>query len=384
MPPKKPHKNHTSKPPSSTRAKGKPHQPPPARSNKSETVTITPKESSATEQEILTIFRRTFSHAFTSTLSQTLQEVKGHLYNRDYLQAFGSEEYLQAYVVRWSPSRALAYRKIFLETCEEVTRVFDVNSNGANDSPAEVVCIGGGAGAEVVGIAATVKELVGNRVGSGKETSSSPEQYDKMGTMTGESTSMLNEPEGRSNSIQTASFSELRIFVIDIAPWTTIITSLVASLSQCSPSQEIPLISPDVFSATFDQADILSSHPASPINKSTSLITLLFTTNELFTQSTPKASSFLSGLADRLSSGALLLVVESAGNYSMVKVGEKEYPMPWLLDLILLGRPGDGDSGMWKKIVSEDSVWYRLPKGGLKYPIELENMRYLVRVYQRI
>ena len=86
-----------------------------------------------------------------------------------------------------------------------------------------------------------------------------------------------------------------------------------------------------------------------------------------------------------MSSGALLMVVESAGNYSMVKVGEKEYPMPWLLDLILVGHQGDEDgNGGWKKVASEDSSWYRLPKGGLKYPIELENMRYLIRVYQRV
>ncbi|KAF8429209.1 hypothetical protein EV426DRAFT_527342, partial [Tirmania nivea] len=133
-----------------------------------------------------------------------------------------------------------------------------------------------------------------------------------------------------------------------------------------------PFISPNLLSATFHQGDVLSASTASLITKSTSLITLLSTTNELFTQSTSNATAFLSSLGDRMSSGALLMVVESAGSYSIVKVGEEEYPMPWLLDLML------------KKVVSEDSKWYRLPTGGLKYPIDLENMRYLVRVYQRV
>jgi len=175
----------------------------------------------------------------------------------------------------------------------------------------------------------------------------------------------------------------LHITAIDISPWSTILSSIVTTLTTPSGIQP-PFVSPDAFSVSFTQGDIISGETASKITKSTSLITLLFTTNELFTQSTTKTTAFLSSLGDRVSIGALLVVVESAGDYSTVKVGEREYPMPWLLDLVLVGRQDEESTGAWKKLVVEDSLWYRLPKGKLKYPIELENMRYMVRVYQRL
>ena len=106
----------------------------------------------------------------------------------------------------------------------------------------------------------------------------------------------------------------------------------------------------------------------------------MFTTNELYSQSTATTNRFLGGLAERVAAGAMLLVVESAGSYSLVKVGGREYPMTWLLDLVMLGK--DGKGGMWEKIVGEESRWFRLGEG-LKFPLGLENMRYLVRLYRR-
>lgn len=311
------------------------------------------------EQETLTIFRRTFSHVFTETLNESLQEIKGHLYNRDYLRAFGSEKYLQAYAARWSPSRALAYRTIFLDTCMDVRRIFNVCEESGG-LPMEIACIGGGAGAEVVGAAAAMKDLAQER------------WKDRVG-----------EGSGMSNKGDVSVLPRLQITAIDISPWSTILSSIVATLTTPYGIQP-PFVPPNTFSASFVQGDILSGETASKITKSTSLITLLFTTNELFTQSTVKATAFLSSLGDRVSIGTLLMVVESAGDYSTVKVGEREYPLTWLLDLILVGRQDGESTGAWKVLVAEDSTWYRLPKGKLKYPIELENMRYMVRVYQRL
>jgi len=384
MPPKKAQATHrtlTSKPPSSVQSKrSASHAAKSSRKPESNSSTV------QSEQEILTIFRRTFSHAFTNTLPQTLQEVKGHLYNRDYLKAFGSEEYLQAYVVRWSPSRALAYKRIFLDTCKEIRKVLYVEEEGYSKN-AQIVCIGGGAGAEVVGIAAAVKELTqwGGAI-HGEEGAKTLEQENEQKSKPNASGEADRKSENHQERKERnwPSLSRLHVTAIDIAFWANTISSLVSSLTQTSEAQP-PFISPDLFSATFHQGDVLSASTESLITKSTSLITILFTTNELFTQSTSSATAFLSSLGGRVSSGALLMVVESAGSYSMVKVGGKEYPMPWLLDLILVGRQGGEDgNGVWEKIVSEDSNWYRLPKEGLRYPIELEDMRYLVRVYQRV
>ncbi|KAI5811397.1 hypothetical protein DFH27DRAFT_620622, partial [Peziza echinospora] len=293
-------------------------------------------------QHILNIFRRTFTQTFNSALPDTLQAVKQHLYNREYAAAFGTEENLRAYVVRWSPSRALAYRTIFLETCDELRGIFDVEKMGAGRT--EVVSIGGGAGAEVVAAAAAQKV----------------------------------EPN----------HSQLHLTSIDIASWTEIITSLATALTVplTGPNPQPAFVNPSTYSSTFHQGDILLESTKSLINKSTKLITMLFTTNELFTQSTTAATLLLSNLGDQVSSGTLLLVVESAGSYSTVKLGEREYPMPWLLDLVLLGQPdSDEFNSVWKKVYAEDAKWFRLPKDvALKYPIELENMRYLIRVYRRV
>ena len=35
----------------------------------------------------------------------------------------------------------------------------------------------------------------------------------------------------------------------------------------------------------------------------------------------------------------------------------------------------------WEKVHAQDSRWFRLPKG-LRYPIELEDMRYQVHLYK--
>lgn len=386
MPPKKTqgaHKKHTSKPPSSTQNKRKPHQTPPTPKAKRAEDDID-SSSAQSEQEILTIFRRTFSHAFTSTLPQTLREVKGHLYNRDFIKAFGSEEYLQAYVVRWSPSRALAYKRILLDTCEAVRSIFDVGKRDPNKTT-EVVCIGGGAGAEVVAIAAAVRELVEQKKEVTEEEGLETIQQEVANETLDDVINKANENEPENGQKGSTAVSRLHVTAIDIASWTTIIVPLVTALREPTVPQKASFVSEELFSATFHQGDILSPPTTALITKSTTLITLLFTTNEIFTQSTSNTTAFLSNLGDRVSSGTLLMVVESAGSYSMIKVGEKEYPMPWLLDLILVGSQGnEDDSPGWRKIVAEDSNWYRLPKEGLKYPIELENMRYLVRVYQKL
>jgi 25S rRNA (uracil2843-N3)-methyltransferase len=120
------------------------------------------------------------------------------------------------------------------------------------------------------------------------------------------------------------------------------------------------------------------------------LCTMMFTLNELFSTSITRATAFLLALTESMSSGSWLLVVDSPGSYSEVKLGKgddsktKEYPMKWLLDHTLLEVACDGDNSKWTKVVSDDSRWFRLNQQLLKYPIELENMRYQIHLYQRV
>ena len=56
--------------------------------------------------------------------------------------------------------------------------------------------------------------------------------------------------------------------------------------------------------------------------------------------------------------------------------------MQWLLDHTLLETLQKDTEASWKKIVSDDSIWFRLSEN-LTYPVELENMRYQMHLYQR-
>ena len=97
-----------------------------------------------------------------------------------------------------------------------------------------------------------------------------------------------------------------------------------------------------------------------------------------------------------------LLVVDSPGSYAEIQLGRttarvdtgedkvaptKKYPMKWLLDHTLLEVAKDGDETAWEKVESEDSLWFRIEQKDrekLRYPIELENMRYQLHCYRRL
>jgi hypothetical protein len=64
-----------------------------------------------TQQAVLDVFKSAAADDLGDSLQPLLQEVKQHLFNRDFLQAFGRDDYLGAYSARWSPSRALGYSR---------------------------------------------------------------------------------------------------------------------------------------------------------------------------------------------------------------------------------------------------------------------------------
>ncbi|KAA8912005.1 hypothetical protein FN846DRAFT_897556 [Sphaerosporella brunnea] len=328
----------------------------PSTSSKAKKQTPAAKKATNTTafSPILSLFQNTFAAFFSRPdLHQLLQTVKGHLYNRDYTAAFGAPENLDAYVVRWSPSRALCYRSVFMELCEELTGVFDVTDGERR----EVVCIGGGAGAELVGAAAALKGLL-KKKGSPATVEEEEEEDRKIGS--------------------------IHVTALDIAAWESSFSQLTAAIA------ESYMPAADVFSADFTQADIISPDAdlGSLIPTGTRLITLLFVTNELYTQSKAATTRMLLSLAGLVEKGCLLLVLESAGSYSTVTVGGSSFAMGMLLEHTLLGPGSKG--GDWECVFEEDARWFRLPQPpnaqvvGLRYPLQLENMRYFVRVFRRL
>ncbi|KAM3418750.1 hypothetical protein BST61_g4724 [Cercospora zeina] len=306
----------------------------------------------ALRQKCLNVFRDALSPEDDDAM--LLQEVKGHLYRRDFAAAFGKDEYLRVYASRWSPSRALGYLQILSDVQEKLCEGREENE------PLKAVCLGGGAGAELVALAAWLSEL---------RAADSPD------------------------------FTISALF-LDIAVWGSTVSRLHHTVvnptllsqyaSAAAKAANVSLLPEKTFEADFQQADVLDlDDPQSKtIYEKTDLITLLFTLNELYSTSVPKTQQMLARITEAAPPGAHLLVVDSPGSYSTVSINgaEKKYPMQWLLDHTLLRtqqkRGEEEIPAKWEKLVSDESRWFRLPQG-LEYRLELENMRYQIHLYRR-
>ena len=294
--------------------------------------------------------------------SRTLQEVKGHLYRRDFATAFGQVDYLRVYASRWSPSRALAYAQIFDELpAGVVARSKSGCLATGSKTDLNVVCFGGGAGAELIALAA-----------------------------------VLNTHR---DDVPSAMDPGTHVALIDIANWGEIVKKLYTGIvnpprlspcaSQAKKDTNKALLNTEVLSMSFKQMDVLLDE-ADSLRRSVQdagLVTFMFTLNELYSTSLPKTQRLLSNTLRSMPIGSHLLVVDSPGSYSTVALNgaEKKYPMQWLLKYTMLERSGEvikGAPAAWTQILSEDSRWFRLPTG-LRYPIELEDMRYQIHLFRR-
>ncbi|KAJ9637779.1 hypothetical protein H2199_007271 [Coniosporium tulheliwenetii] len=340
------------------------------------------------QQLLLNIFRNSFPERFGPDLAPLLQEVKQHLYNREFGKAFGREDYLEAYAVRWSPSRALGYLQTFLDIEQYLrrppSRHHDDAQSLSSESPEtgvgsqklNITCLGGGAGAEIVALAGFLN--LHNRGMKQNQEEDGDHQHAKI------------------NGLQ------LTVKGVDIANWDTVVQKLHDSIGSPPPlskyasaaakAYNTPFLDSTFFHTSFHQADLLSTSTESlaALVGDAELVTLMFTLNELYTTSLAQTQRFLAALTSTLQPGALLLVVDSPGSYSAVTLNgaEKKYPMHWLLDHTLLGSVCGEEASNdgirhWEKLATDESRWFRLPDG-LKYPIELENMRYQIHLYRRL
>lgn len=310
------------------------------------------KISRALQQKCLNIFRDALWTGPEDVAA--VQEVKGHLYNRDFHRAFSSETYLRAYALRWSAARALGYLQVFEDIDGFLT---DLRKGTVSGQPLKVLSVGGGAGAELVSIAGWH-----NLTAAARDI----------------------EPEQAS----------LDVKLVDIAAWQPISDKLCEAAtsmpvlskyaSAALREANAPMVSKDHFQATCDQADVLewNEEKVAAQAGSIDLVTIMFTLNELYSTSVPKTQRLLKNLTASMREGAYLLVVDSPGSYSTVAINgvEKKYPMQWLLDHTLLGR--HPETALWEKVLTNESQWFRLPEG-LEYPLELENMRYQIHLFRR-
>lgn len=326
-----------------------------------------------------------------------IQTIKSHLYQRDFDSAFtdAGEDLLRAYALRWSASRALGYAGLFkgvlrwMQTCEAQSQP----SEPSPPSSTRIVCIGGGAGAEIVALAAAWRDIDSSLEALGKGVAG---------------VSLENNDEERGDIDPTTSQPRLSVSVVDIADWSGVVERLSRTLvssdvpAQLSSKHRPPLVprgcSVDV---GFRRADVLSL-PESELKdvllgedtsqSASLLVPLMFTLNELFSTSMSKTTGFLLRMSDILPPGAVLMVVDSPGSYSTLKLGkgkdgatqERKYPMKFLLDHTLLSVA----EGKWEQVYTQDSRWWRRDPARLKYEVGegagLEDMRFQVHLYRRI
>ncbi|POS72172.1 hypothetical protein DHEL01_v209429 [Diaporthe helianthi] len=385
--------------------KRKPQQPSTAASGPAEPPKLEHALPVELEQLMVNVFRTTFPACNDfEALKPTLQEIKDALFRRDFDMAFGKDEFLEAYAIRWSPSRALGYAQLMAWICEEraeddcIQRLF--GGDGEDEQrPAKLVCFGGGA-AEIMAFSALLRHL-----------------------RPADAAGRPNPPpsEDVSEDLKTLAISDtgssplvLDLHLIDTADWSSVLSQLHECLetpptlskyaSAAARAANASFLSPGAVKHTFTRADVLSFSTrdlCAAIGPDAALLTLLFTLNELYTASLPRTTSFLLRVTEAAPKGSLLLVVDSPGSYSETAVGsakegeeKKKYPMSWLTDYALVPKPkkkaADDKGGeeeepapAWEKVISEDSVWYRLDEG-LEYPVSLENMRFQIHMFKRV
>lgn len=365
------------------------------------------------QQLLLNIYKDSFPTVLVSdTLQTLLQEVKKALYERDFSRAFGKEEYLEVYSIRWSPSRSLCYMSILVDALNHLTTIFSPGQithselqfeSAADDrSPIRVTCCGGGA-AEVVAFGGFLRYLQDALSPSTEEdVLSASEGLEKLSLQAnGPANDSNQRPSSFSGILTPDGLPTFDLRLIDTAQWQGVVHKLRGSLTTPPPLSKYAsssaketngaLASDNDFNVIFQQDDILgmsASQLEDVIGGQPSLLTLLFTLNELYTSSIGKTTAFLLKMTATVKSGSLLLVVDSPGSYSEIIVGNeaKKYPMHWLLDHTLLEtqKLGANESiPKWEKLISEASKWFRIAET-LRYPIPLENMRYQIHLYRRL
>lgn len=306
----------------------------------------------ALQQQCLNIFRDALpSGDDDATL---LQEVKGHLYKRDFAAAFGKPEYLRIYAARWSPSRALGYTQILQDLSDELLAGLDESRT------LRTVCLGGGAGAELIALAAWLHEQLSADI----------------------------EVAVQAIFLDVAAWDETFVSLDEAVKKPSVLSKYASAAAQAANVAMLP--SENALQAQFQQQDILQldDQASRALYEGVDFITLMFTLNELYSTSVPSTQRMLTRITEAARPGTHLLVVDSPGSYSTVSINgaEKKYPMQWLLDHTLLGtqqkRGEEETAAKWKKVVSDESRWFRLPEK-LEYRLELENMRYQIHLYCR-
>ncbi|KAH0276948.1 hypothetical protein KCU91_g3514, partial [Aureobasidium melanogenum] len=350
------------------------------------------------QQLVLNVFKDVFSELMDfEELKGVLRSVVEEVGEGDWEKAFGEKRKREAYVVRWSPSRALAYANALASFCEQrseddwVQRITD----SAFPSKVKAICFGGGA-AEFMAFAGLIRHLQPNA--SGKQQ---------------------QELDASTAEVASNTTPLLNITLIDFADWSSVLDKLVKGITTPPPlskyasaaarAANTALLAPQKLNINFENHDIFNLKPAQlkeilntdePV-----LATFFLTLGHLYNTSIPKTTAFLYKLGAILPVGSTILVVDSIGSSVSVPIPDSEevtdYSVSWLLSRVLLGKPaepvqtqGKGKKAVeeeeankpvprWEKVINEEMKINRLDEK-LRYPGSLENVKFQILAFRRV
>jgi 25S rRNA (uracil2843-N3)-methyltransferase len=333
------------------------------------------------QQLILDIFRVTFPASQESAdLKLLLSQINDALLQGSYQTAFRTEESREGYAIRWSPSHALVHANVLEQVCDEhgdSPWVEQLLGYG-RDVPAKVICFGGGA-ADFMAMAGLLRHR----------------RADAAGTPSAESSPSSPPPSPL-----------LDLHLIDAVDWSGVVSKLTTGLatppelskyaSAAARARNVSFLSSQALRTRCTQTQVLDltqEDLRSIIDPDVTLVTLLFTLNDLYTTSIRRATSFLLKLSAAVSKGCLLLVVD-AHNASSTADGIEDaqaeaYPMSWLLNKALLRNQVMVEDALvlkreWENIMGDTNRLFKFPKKGLSYPAGLENLKIQVHLFRRV
>ncbi|KAH7024491.1 uncharacterized protein B0I36DRAFT_331512 [Microdochium trichocladiopsis] len=355
------------------------------------------------QQLILDTIRATFpaSNDFDA-LKPALREIKDSIAQHDFNKAFATKELLEAYAIRWSPSRALAYANVLAWVLQEMKGDGWVERCTCPDgqNQAKVVCFGRG-GAEFMALAALTKHLEPGKTDDAGQPP--PESVDEM-------LQEVGSPSTAESKASTRSTARLKIATADLANWSNVISQLHSSLTTPRPlskyatakarASNAAALSSEDLNWTSTGLDILACGTqdlSALIGADPVLVTLFFTMSELYSRSVARTTRFLRHLTATAPRGTLLLVLDHpeasvTTNTSKMDNAEEEktYPLHWLLYQTLLPRrapavneENTAQEPQWEKLVEDHNRLYKLT-AGLRYPGSLENIKFQIHLLRRL
>ncbi|KAN0102553.1 Protein of unknown function (DUF3115) domain containing protein [Hyaloscypha variabilis] len=347
------------------------------------------------QQLLLNVFRKTFPICQDyEVLKPTLQEIQRALSERDFERAFGRLDWMEAYTVRWSPSRALCCAAVLMEMFQEFREEFWIkNLLGGEETnaglpsqiseeatfPPRAVCYGVGA-TDLMAFGAVVRNI---------STQQSISEGKMMSVL-----SVMEKPT-----------AILDVQLVNAANWNPVTCSLQTGLtteptlskyaSASAKANNAPFLSPGILKANFQQCNVLGANQEEigiMIGKEPALITILFTIGDLLALSVSKCTAFLLKLTLAAPKDSLLLIIDNldaSAGITLEKDNEgkerKKYPMHYLLDLVLLEKQLPSSpikKPAWEKLVEDRSRLFRVAEQ-LGYPIGLENVKFQLHMFKK-